>query len=99
MQSPCLTTTSAEEWLEGLHFDTAEEALAVIRDAHVEADLVALAAPCWTVMCDGCGADLEDDEVHLLEVPPAESEETCRIQAGLSGEPIAEAAPGSRRAS
>jgi hypothetical protein len=61
--------------LEGLHFDTAEEALAAIRDTHVSADLVALAAPCWTVICDGCEADLEDDDVrlHLASTPDAET--------------------------
>jgi hypothetical protein len=75
MQAPCLTTTCVEEWLEGLHFDTAEEALAAMAEAHVEAELVALAASCWTVICDGCGEDLEEDEicVHLPSAADAET--------------------------
>jgi hypothetical protein len=82
MQSPCLTTTCSEEWLAGLHFDTAEEALATLVDAHVEADLVALAAPCWTVICDGCVADLEDDEVRLHLASAADAETVARELGG-----------------
>ena len=32
MESPCLTTTCTDEWLEGLHFDTAAKALAALAD-------------------------------------------------------------------
>src|SRR5947209_3768800 len=75
MQSPCLTTTCTDEWLEGLAFDTAANALATLADAHIEAELVALEAPCWTVICDGCGEELEDDEIrlHLPSAPDAET--------------------------
>ena len=37
---------------------------------------MALAAPCWTVICDGCGEDLEDDEVRL-HLPSAADAETA----------------------
>jgi hypothetical protein len=81
MNARCVTTTCADEWLEGLHFDTAEEALAAMADAHVEAELVALGAPCWTVICDGCGEDLEDDEV-CLHLPSAADAETAAREVG-----------------
>jgi hypothetical protein len=81
MQAPCLTTTSAEELLEGLHFDTAEEALAAVADAHVQAEPVALASPCWTVICDGCGEDPEDDEI-CLHLPSAADAETVAREVG-----------------
>jgi hypothetical protein len=45
-------------------------------DAHVEAELVALGAPCWTVVCDGCGEDLQADEV-CLHLPNAADAETA----------------------
>ena len=75
MESPCLTTTCTDERLEGLHFDTAAKALAVLAHAQIEAELVALEAPCWTVICDGCGEELEDDEIrlHLPSAPDAET--------------------------
>jgi hypothetical protein len=76
MESPCVTTTCADEWLEGLHSDSAEEALAAMADPHVQAELVALAAPCWTVVCDGCGEDLQHDEIRL-HLPSAADAETA----------------------
>ncbi|MEA2566363.1 MAG: hypothetical protein QOD49_1540 [Actinomycetota bacterium] len=81
MESPCVTTTCADEWLEGLHFDTAEEALAAMADTYVQAGLVPLGAPCWTVVCDGCGEDLEDDEV-CLHLPSAADAETVAREVG-----------------
>ena len=81
MQAPCVTTTCTDEWLEGLHFDTAEEALAAMADARVQAEIVVLASPCWTVICDGCGEDLEDDEVRL-HLPSAADAETAATEVG-----------------
>lgn len=81
MESPCLTTTCAEEWLEGLQFDTAEEALAAMADAHVEAELVVLGAPCWTVICDGSGEDMQADEV-CLHLPSAADAEIFAREVG-----------------
>jgi hypothetical protein len=79
--APCVTTNSTDEWLEGLHFDTAERAMAVLRDAHQDAELVVLPEPCWCVVCDGCGADLEDDEVRL-HLPSARDAETVAREIG-----------------
>lgn len=82
--TPCVTTDSREEWLEGLHFDSAEEALDVMRDAGVTAELVTLTTPCVLVVCETCTEYLEVDEILLHSLTAQEAEKAARRHGWLT---------------
>jgi hypothetical protein len=63
----CVTITSADNCLDGLHLDTLAEAQDAVGSAgpDVVAEMALGPEPCFWIVCDRCEEKIEDDECCL----------------------------------